>query len=100
MAIFELRWGLVFQVEVTSSGLLFGAGFGQRVRNQSEQGGFVGKEAGDAGAAFDLLVHALNGVEGAHESVMGELKGMEQICEERMVARGYVITKEVTTSTR
>jgi predicted AAA+ superfamily ATPase len=27
---------------------------------------------------------------------LGELKGMQQFCEERKVARGYVITKEVT----
>jgi hypothetical protein len=27
---------------------------------------------------------------------LGELKGMQQFCAERKVARGYVITKEVT----
>lgn len=32
----------------------------------------------------------------SHATGLGELKGMQQFCEERKVARGYVITKEVT----
>jgi hypothetical protein len=62
---------LVFHVEVNFSSFPFGAGFGQEGRDQAQEGSFIGKEAGHAGAAFDFLVDALDGVGGAQAPLMG-----------------------------
>ena len=61
---------MVFHVEVNFSSFPFGAGFGQEGRDQAQEGSFVGKETGDAGAAFDFLVHAFDGVGGAQALLM------------------------------
>jgi len=53
---------LVFHVEVDFSGFPFFAGLGQQGRDQTQEGRFIGKEAGDAGAAFDFLINALQRV--------------------------------------
>jgi hypothetical protein len=57
---------LGFHVEVDFAGFPFFAGFGQEGGDEAQEGGFVGKEAGDAGAAFDFLVHAFERVGRAH----------------------------------
>ncbi len=54
----KLRAGLDFHVEVDFSGFPIVAGFAEERRDQAEAGFFIGKDAGDAGAAFEFLVDA------------------------------------------
>jgi len=58
--------GFWVHVEVDFSGFPFFAGFDQKGRDQTQEGGFVGKEAGDAGAALEFLIHPFQCVGGAH----------------------------------
>ncbi len=48
-----------FHIEVDFSGFPFFAGFAEECGDQAEEGGFVGENAYDAGAAFEFLVDAL-----------------------------------------
>ena len=54
-----------FHVEVNFVGLPFIAGFVEQGGDQAQEGGFIGEEAGDAGAAFEFLVDPFQGVAGA-----------------------------------
>jgi hypothetical protein len=56
---------LVFHVEVNFSSFPFVAGFGEDGTDEAQEGGFVGKEAGDAGAAFEFFIDAFERVAGA-----------------------------------
>ena len=38
---------------------------------EAEEGGFVGKDGGDAGAAFEFLIDAFEGVGGAQAALVG-----------------------------
>ena len=66
---------MVFHVEVDFSGFPFFTGFGQQGRDEAQEGSFVGKEAGDAGAALDFLIHPFEGVGGAHSFLMRVRQG-------------------------
>jgi hypothetical protein len=63
---------LVLHVEVNFSGFPFLAGLGEQRGDETEEGSFVGKDAGDAGAAFDFLIQALQRVGGAQAFLVGE----------------------------
>ena len=52
-------------VEVDFSGFPLLACFAEESCDQAEQGGFIGKDACDAGAAFDFLVDAFERMGGA-----------------------------------
>ncbi len=62
---------MVFHVEVDYSGFPVVAGLGQEGGNQAQEGGFVGEDAGDAGAAFEFLVDAFQRIGGAHPWLVG-----------------------------
>ena len=49
---------MVFHVEVNSDGLPFIADFVEQGGDQAQEGGFIGEEAGDAGAALEFPVDA------------------------------------------
>ena len=66
---------MVFHVEVDFSGLPFFAGFRQQGRDEPQQRRFVGKKAGDAGAAFGFLIHPLQRVGGAQPFLVGHRQG-------------------------
>ena len=70
--------GLAFHVEVDFSRFPFFAGFGQQGRDQPQEGRFIGEKAGDAGAAFDLLIHSLQGIGGAHPPLVGGRQGKDR----------------------
>ena len=61
---------MVFQVEVNFSGFPFVAGFGEDGTDEAQEGGFVGKEAGDAGAAFEFFIDAFERVAGAQAALV------------------------------
>ena len=69
---------MVFHVEVDFSRFPFFAGFGQQGRDQAEEGRFVGKEAGDAGAAFNFLIHSFQRVGGAHPFLVAARQGKDR----------------------
>ena len=56
---------MVFHVEVNFAGFPFVAGFAEEGGDEAQEGGFIGEEAGDAGAAFEFLVDAFERVGGA-----------------------------------
>jgi hypothetical protein len=62
---------LVFHVEVDFSGFPIVAGFCQEGGDQAQEGRFIGEDAGDARAAFEFLVDALQRVGGAHSFLVG-----------------------------
>jgi len=66
---------MVFHVEVNFGGLPFIAEFVEHGGDQAQEGGFIGEEAGDAGAAFEFLVDPLQGVAGAQSGLVGERQG-------------------------
>lgn len=66
---------MVFQVAVDFSGFPLVAGFGQPGRDQPQPGRFIGEDAGDAGAAFDFLIHAFQLIGGAESFLVGEGQG-------------------------
>ena len=66
---------MVFQVEVNFSRFPFVAGFGEDGRDEAQKGGFVWKEAGDAGAAFEFFIDAFERVAGAQAALMLARKG-------------------------
>ena len=61
---------MVFQVEVNFSGFPFVAGFGEDGRDEAQEGSFVWKEAGDAGAAFEFFIDAFERVAGAQAALV------------------------------
>ena len=63
-------------VEVNFGGEPFVALLAEKGGDKAQQGGFVGEEGGDAGAAFEFLIDALDGVAGAHAPVMGGGEGV------------------------
>jgi hypothetical protein len=62
-------------VEVNFGGLPFIADFVEQGGDQTQEGGFIGEEAGDAGAAFEFLVDAFQGVAGAQSGLVGDGQG-------------------------
>ena len=72
-----MGWFLGFHVEVNFSGFPFVTGLGQDGADQAEEGGFDGKEAGDAGAAFEFLINPFERVGGAQAAVVGAGKGKD-----------------------
>ena len=66
---------LVFHVEVDFPGFPFVAGFGQKGGDQAQEGGFIGEDAGHAGAAFEFLVDAFQRIGGAQPILVGGGKG-------------------------
>lgn len=50
-------------------------GFREECGDEAEEGGFVWKDAGDAGAAFEFLVDAFEGVAGAQAALVGGWEG-------------------------
>ena len=66
---------MVFHGEVNFGGLPFVAQFVEHGGDQAQEGGFIGEEAGDAGAAFEFLVDPLQGVAGAQSELVGEWQG-------------------------
>ena len=72
---------MAFHVEVNFSGFPFAAGFGQEGRAEPQEGGFIGEDAGDAGAAFEFLIYPFQRIGGAQAAmVVGSKDGL---------ARGY-----------
>ena len=61
---------MVFHIEVNFSGFPFVAGFGEDGRDEAQEGSFVGKEAGDAGAAFEFFIDAFERVAGAQAALV------------------------------
>ena len=68
---------MAFHVEVNFSGFPFVAGFGQEGRDEPQEGGFIGEDAGDAGAPFEFLIHAFQPVGGAQSFLVGEGQGKD-----------------------
>ena len=66
---------MVFHVEVNFGGLPFVAEFVEQGGDQAQEGGFIGKETGDAGAAFEFLVDPFQGVAGAQPELVGQWQG-------------------------
>jgi len=62
-------------VEVDFSGEPLFANFAEEGGDEAEQGGFVWKEGGDAGSAFEFLIDALDGVACAHATLVGSGEG-------------------------
>ena len=62
---------MVCHVEVDFSGFPIVAGFAEERRDQAQEGGFIGEDAGDAGAAFEFLVDAFQRIGGAHPLLVG-----------------------------
>ena len=56
LASFLYRFGSRLRLEVDLAGFPLLAGFNEHGADQSQQGGLVRKERGDASAPFDLLV--------------------------------------------
>jgi hypothetical protein len=67
--------GLAFQVEVNFPGFPFVTGFGEDGADEAQEGGFIGKEAGDAGAACEFFIHALEWIGGAQAALVRAGKG-------------------------
>ena len=68
---------MVFHVEVNFSGFPFVAGFGEDGTDEAQERRFIGKEAGDAGAAFEFFIDAFERVAGAQTALVfaGEGEG-------------------------
>ena len=64
-----------FHVEVDFSGEPLFADFAEEGRDESEKRGFVWKEGGDAGSAFEFLIDAFDGVACAHTALVGGREG-------------------------
>jgi hypothetical protein len=62
---------MVFHVEVNFGGLPFVVDFAEQGGDQTQERGFIGEEAGDAGAAFEFLVDPFQGVAGAQAELLG-----------------------------
>ena len=60
-----------FHVEVDFSGFPLLAEIDEQGGDEAQDGGFVGEHACDAGAAFDLLVDALQRIGGAQLALVG-----------------------------
>jgi hypothetical protein len=61
--------------EVDFSGEPLFADFAEEGRDESEKRGFVWKEGGDAGSAFEFLIDAFDGVACAHAALVGGREG-------------------------
>jgi hypothetical protein len=61
---------LAFHAEVDFSGFPFIAGFAQERGDQTEEGRFIGEDAGNAGAAFEFHVDAFQRIGSAHSFLM------------------------------
>ena len=61
---------MVFHVEVNFSGFPFVAGFGEDGADEAQERRFVGKEAGDARAAFEFFIDAFERVAGAQAALV------------------------------
>jgi len=61
---------LVFHVEVNFSGFPFVTNLREDSADEAQEGGFVWKEAGDAGAAFEFFVDAFERVAGPQAALM------------------------------
>ncbi len=68
-----MGWG--FHGEVNFSGFPIVADFGEQGGDEAEEGGFLGKEAGDAGATFEFLIHALQRIGRAEFFLVGQRQG-------------------------
>ena len=66
---------MVFHVEVSFSGFPFFTGLGQERADEAQQGGFVGKQTRDAGAAFEFHVDPFQRVARAQPALMRGGKG-------------------------
>src|ERR1035441_9829149 len=66
---------MVFHGEVNFGGLPFVAEFIEQGGDQAQEGGFIGEEAGDAGAALEFLVDPFQSVVGAQSELVGEWQG-------------------------
>ena len=64
-----------FHVEVDFSGEPLFADLTEEGRDESEKRGFVWKEGGDAGSAFEFLIDAFDGVACAHAALVGGREG-------------------------
>ena len=62
---------MVFHVEVNFAGFPIFAGLGQQGGDQAQEGRFIGKETGDAGAAFEFLVDAFQRIGRAQTFLVG-----------------------------
>ena len=71
-----MGWMDWVHVEVDFGGEPFVALLAEEGGDESQEGGFVGEKGGDAGAAFEFLIDALDGVAGAHAPVMGGREGV------------------------
>ena len=63
---------MAFHVEVDFSRFPIVAGFGQQGRDQPQARGFIGEDAGDAGAPFEFLIHPFQPIGGAKAFLVGE----------------------------
>jgi len=66
---------LGFHVEVDFLGLPVVANFVEQGGDQAQEGGFIGEDPGDSGAAFDFLVDAFQRVAGAQATLVGHREG-------------------------
>lgn len=69
---------MAFHVEVDFSGFPFFAGFDQQGGDEAQEGGFIGKEAGDAGAAFEFLIDPFQGVGSAQPFLVCRWQGEDR----------------------
>jgi len=80
-----MGWFSGFHVEVNFAGAPLIALLAEQGGDEAQQRGFVGEQRSDASASFEFLVHALDGVAGAHPSVMGNRqsingKALRDVC--------------------
>lgn len=74
-----MRLELRFHIEVNFACFPFGSCLDEEGGDEPEDGGFIGKEAGDAGPAFEFEIDAFESVGGAKFEVVcgGEGKDVE-----------------------
>ena len=66
---------MVFHVEVNFPGFPFVADLREDGADEAQEGGFVGKEAGDAGTAFEFFIDAFERVAGAQAALVVAREG-------------------------
>ena len=68
---------MVFHVEVNFSSFPFVTEFGEDGADETQEGGFVWKETGHTGAAFEFLVHAFERITGAQAALVLAREGKD-----------------------
>lgn len=71
----EVRRRAGWMDEVSFGGFPMVGSFREEGGDQAEEGGFVWKDPGEAGAAFDFLIEPFEGIAGAQAALVGGGKG-------------------------